>query len=102
MPNFIQALKDLPNCHLRGALGTSELANEMKEMDAFLLTYRTHPTESDLSNSHKLLEYLSTGRVVIASPLSEYDEVAPDSSRSRCQGLEISEVNLFCSFRLLL
>jgi glycosyltransferase involved in cell wall biosynthesis len=78
---FIRGLDALPNCHLRGALGTAELADEMKAMDAFLLAYRTHPTESDLSNSHKLLEYLSTGRVVIASPLSEYADEAPDVIR---------------------
>jgi glycosyltransferase involved in cell wall biosynthesis len=78
---FIQRLEALPNCHLRGVLGTDELAEEMKEMDAFLLAYRVHPTESDLSNSHKLLEYLSTGRVVIASPLSEYADAAPDVFR---------------------
>ena len=78
---FLRVLDALPNCHLRGALGTDELADEMKEMDAFLLAYRTHPTESDLSNSHKLLEYLSTGRVVIASPLSEYAGAPPDVIR---------------------
>jgi glycosyltransferase involved in cell wall biosynthesis len=78
---FTRILDALPNCHLRGALGTEELADEMKQMDAFLLAYRTHPTESDLSNSHKLLEYLSTGRVVIASPLSEYAGAAPDVIR---------------------
>ena len=53
----------------------------MKEMDAFLLAYRTHPTESDLSNSHKILEYLSTGRVVISSPLTEYGALAQDVIR---------------------
>ncbi len=72
---FVNELKLLPNCRLRGIQNTRVLAADFAEIDAFLLAYRPDPNEKDFdfSNSHKILEYLSTGRVTLSSPLSEYE-----------------------------
>lgn len=63
--------RTFPNVVLRGVLPTPMLAREVQAMDAFLLAYRAGQSY-DCSNSHKILEYLSTGRVVVATHLSEY------------------------------
>lgn len=67
-----KALAQLPNVRLHGAVSKNELAKNAAGMDAFLLAYREHGTESDLSNAHKILEYFAAGRVVISSFMSCY------------------------------
>jgi hypothetical protein len=77
---FLAALKAFPNCRLRGVQSADVFASQLEEMDIFLLAYQKNPKDPDFdfSNSHKVLEYLSTGRVVLSSPLSEYDNHPPD------------------------
>ena len=69
---FIQFLSSRSNVRLRGAVSSIELALQFQQMDCFIATYSTGSREYDRSNSHKLLEYLSTGKVVVASRISTY------------------------------
>ena len=73
----VAALKNHDNVHLHGAVTKDLLAERMADMDGFLLLYNYDRRESDLSNSHKLLEYFSTGKVVFSVPLSEYTDCVP-------------------------
>jgi hypothetical protein len=41
-------------------------------MDAFLFIYSPRTEMNGASNSHKLLEYMSTGKVIIATHVSSY------------------------------
>lgn len=77
---FLNELKSLPNCRLRGIQTTSALAADFADLDMFLLAYQPDPKEKDFdfSNSHKILEYLATGRVTLSSPLSEYEDSEPN------------------------
>jgi hypothetical protein len=77
---FFRDLKGLPNCRLRGVQSTSGLAAGFTEVDIFLLAYQPYSAEKefDFSNSHKILEYLATGRVTLSSPLSEYEDREPN------------------------
>ena len=43
-------------------------------MDLFLICYDADKYPDAVSNSHKLLEYLSTGRVVVANKTSSYND----------------------------
>jgi hypothetical protein len=53
---------------LYGATATDRLAKEMQEMDMFLLTLLIKENgDYDGSNSHKIMEYLSTGKVCISN-----------------------------------
>ena len=69
---FIDFLDGAPNVSLHGRVPPDQLAESLQDMDCFVLTYARHLTESDRSNSHKILEYLSTGKVVVSSRIERY------------------------------
>lgn len=72
MQQFISFLKNSSNVFLHGVTAQDELAKAMQEMDAFLFVYSATTDMNAASNSHKLLEYISTGKVVISSFVSTY------------------------------
>lgn len=70
---FIDFLKKSPNIVLKGILSSDEIAGEINKYDAFLLCYKNHEHyQSD--NSHKILEYLSTGKVIISNEILFYKD----------------------------
>ena len=69
---FIEFLKGQPNVLLHGVKEQSALATALAEMDAFLFLYSAAKDLNGASNSHKLLEYLSTGKPVISTYVSNY------------------------------
>lgn len=71
---FIALLSRQSNVNLHGTVSQTQLADGFCRMDLFLLSYNADPLESDRSNSHKLLEYLSSGRVVVSSRIQAYEK----------------------------
>ncbi|HLX67117.1 MAG TPA: hypothetical protein VKR41_08980, partial [Puia sp.] len=69
---FIEFLKGQGNVFLHGVVSQQELAERLFEMDAFLFIYSPRTEMNGASNSHKLLEYMSTGKVIIATHVSSY------------------------------
>lgn len=70
--SFIQNLRALPNANLLGPMSHDEIIQKSEEIDLFFICYKmTQYYKCD--NSHKILEYLSTGKPVISSYLSVYD-----------------------------
>lgn len=70
---FIELLDARPNVRLRGVQPPARYAAELMEMDLFLMCYDVRADPNGGSNSHKLLEYLSTGRVVVSNRVSTYE-----------------------------
>ncbi|HEX2722027.1 MAG TPA: hypothetical protein VHM24_03860 [Gemmatimonadaceae bacterium] len=70
--DFLSFLKAAPNVLLHGRVGHEQLAEEIQDMDCHVLSYARDERESDRSNSHKILEYLSTGKVIVSSRISSY------------------------------
>lgn len=70
---FVAFLRSQPHVTLFGSVSQAELAAAYTQVDLFLLSYAADPRESDRSNSHKILEYLSTGRVVVSSRIQAYE-----------------------------
>lgn len=66
------AVFDLPNTYFHGRVDKSELIPALHAADILLLSYRDDLSEDQCSNSHKILEYLSTGNVVVSSHISAY------------------------------
>ncbi|NDK56307.1 glycosyltransferase family protein [Pontibacter fetidus] len=69
---FIDKLKNAPNVILHGKVTGSDLATQISNMDVFLLLYNLAHGTSDRSNSHKILEYLSTGKVIVSYKIDTY------------------------------
>ena len=69
---FLRALETMPNVRLHGSVRPATLANEMSDVDLLLMCYAVERDPNRGCNSHKLLEYLSTGRVVVANYVSDY------------------------------
>jgi glycosyltransferase involved in cell wall biosynthesis len=70
---FIDFLEKSPNVELRGVVNSAELQKQMKEADLFWLCWKLGVDVLwDGSNSHKILEYLSTGKPVISHHVSSY------------------------------
>ncbi|MDB6055106.1 MAG: hypothetical protein JWN25_2629 [Verrucomicrobiales bacterium] len=70
---FLEFINSSPNVICHGQKPPSEVARIIRDMDAFLLCYQKVPGIYDLSNSHKILEYLSTGKTVVSSRISTYE-----------------------------
>jgi hypothetical protein len=69
---FIRFLEEQDNINLCGIKGQFTLAEEMQAMDGFLICYDIDRDQSKGTNYHKILEYISTGKVVISNNVSTY------------------------------
>ena len=70
--DFVGFLKKAPNVILHGPKSPDKLVVEIEEIDAWLLCYDMDRDPNKGSNSHKILEYLSTGKAIIANHVSSY------------------------------
>jgi hypothetical protein len=83
---FASKLLGRHNVVAHGVVVKDHLARAAAEMDLLVLAYVDHPTESDRSNAHKLLEYMSTGKTIITTRMDCYAD-DPDLVRmSRAPG----------------
>jgi glycosyltransferase involved in cell wall biosynthesis len=74
---FITLLKSFDHVKLLGQLPPEKVADTIQSFDLFLISYHAEKMGPVASNNHKLLEYLSTGKVVVSSRMSTYDQLAP-------------------------
>jgi hypothetical protein len=70
---FINMLKKQDNCFLLGPKPPEVLYQYLVQMDILLICYQTQNYLNEVSDSHKTLEYLSTGKVVVSSHLLAYE-----------------------------
>lgn len=71
---FSRTVSNVKNVFAHGIKNKKVLASEASIMDCFLLIYSYDDVESDRSNSHKLLEYLSTGKVIVSNWIEAYQD----------------------------
>lgn len=72
---FIGELQAQPNVVLHGAVPVAQLAESMRRMDAFLICYDINKDQSKGTNYHKIMEFLSTGKVVISNNVTTYRDL---------------------------
>jgi hypothetical protein len=70
--SFISSLRALSNVILHGPVATGQLAKAIHNMDAFLICYDVKKDQSKGTNYHKIMEYLSTGRVIVSNNVTAY------------------------------
>ncbi len=71
---FITALKSKDNVVMHGIVDTKTLAEGFNRMDAFLICYDISRDHSKGTNYHKIMEYLSTGKVIISNNVTAYND----------------------------
>ena len=71
---FINFLRLQKNVFLHGVKDPEKLAKEMRGMDAFLFLYNVKQDINAGYNSHKLMEYLATGKTVFSPYVSRFAE----------------------------
>ena len=70
--SFIEFLGSSDNVRLYGAKTPNEIAFGFRNLDAFFMCYNLEEAVNKGADSHKILEYLSTGKVCISHHISGY------------------------------
>src|SRR5450432_367385 len=71
---FIEKLKSSSQVVLHGVLKTSDLARRLNGMDLFLICYDIEKDQSRGTNYHKVMEYISTGKVIVSNNITTYKD----------------------------
>jgi glycosyltransferase involved in cell wall biosynthesis len=74
-PEMEAALRALPNVHFTGALPYDHVPAWLEAMDVLLIAYDPKALGNPATSSHKLLEYLASGRVVLSSHLEDHADL---------------------------
>lgn len=72
--SFINDLKKSPNVILHGTVKQDELSVNLNRMDAFLISYDVIKDHCGGTNYHKVIEYISTGKVIISNNITTYQD----------------------------
>jgi hypothetical protein len=68
-------LRGSANCVLHGRKTPAEIVALADHIDGWLVCYNVKKDINNSCNSHKILEYLATGRVVISNRITAYDNL---------------------------
>lgn len=71
---WLDYLTHQENVILEGQKETTELSEALENMDVLLICYKPDYKNYHGENTHKMLEYLSTGRMVISTFISYYQQ----------------------------
>jgi glycosyltransferase involved in cell wall biosynthesis len=70
---FVRTLRKQTNAHVHGPVPASRLPGIYQRADALLLCYDSK--HGDLvANSHKVMEYLASGKPILATPMEVYEQ----------------------------
>src|SRR5690606_16219209 len=69
---YIKWLVKQTNVILLGRMTREEVSKFYREMDVLLLCYLANQYPEQLENSHKMMEYLGSGKIVVATFTLEY------------------------------
>jgi glycosyltransferase involved in cell wall biosynthesis len=64
----------LNNTYYPGVLPSEVLLNYLEKADVLLLPYKFNEFPMELTNSHKVLDYLRSGNVIVSSYLDDYSD----------------------------
>ena len=70
--SFVDFLRSRSNVILHGKQPPDTIAEQLYRMNVLLICYATANDPNRGCNSHKILEYLSTGRVIVSSHVPDY------------------------------
>lgn len=68
-------LESTPNCVLHGRCTPEQIADASDAVDVWLVCYDVERDINSCCNSHKILEYLATGKAVVGNRITSYDDL---------------------------
>jgi len=68
----VKLLESFSNTYLHGSIMQEQLPSWLNKMNLFLILYSEDENPASQANPHKILEYLSTGKVILSSWMEEY------------------------------
>lgn len=71
-----QSLHAMPNAFFPGRLPSRDLPAVLNKMDVTMIVYDTIHHRDQVANPHKLMEYLASGKVTVATFMDEYQSLA--------------------------
>ena len=74
---FINFLQQKENVILHGPVNSNILAKQIQNIDVFLICYDVLRDISKGTNYHKIMEYLSTGKVIVSNNVTTFSD-SPD------------------------
>ncbi len=69
---FLEKLHSYKYVNFHGVLKTKELALYLNRMDILIICYDIEKDQSRGTNYHKVMEYLSTGKVIVSNNITTY------------------------------
>jgi glycosyltransferase involved in cell wall biosynthesis len=66
----------LPNAFFWGRLPSKDLPEVLEKMDVLMLVYDSFNHRDQVANPHKLMEYLASGKVTVATHTEEYKSLS--------------------------
>jgi len=66
-------LEELPNCEMPGLVPAEKVVEQAKDIDLWLVCYDIARRPDAAINTHKVLEYLATGKAVLSNYIGAYD-----------------------------
>lgn len=74
--DVLDQLRKLPNVRFHGEIPADQIAIQLARMDVLLIAYDTVRFPRETVNSHKVLEYLYSGRVILAPHMADLVDIA--------------------------
>ncbi len=71
---YLKKIKGLKNVILLGEKSANKIPSFLKLVDVLILLYKADVYRNQLANPHKILEYLGSGKVIVASWTDEYKD----------------------------
>jgi len=104
--SWYEYLNKKSHVFLHGVLTTEALAEKYRDIDVFLLCYKPVEGFNRADNSHKIIEYLSSGKVIISSYISLYSGtdlffMMPDFSNDSFRSTFDSTINNLNDFNTI-
>lgn len=72
---FVNRLRQKPNVYFLGSLQSEQLPSFYQQMDILVLCYLSNEYPDQLANTHKMMEYLASGRMIVATRTEEYQSL---------------------------
>jgi hypothetical protein len=72
--DFVEYLKNQKNVVLKGVVEPERLSKELSRFDLFLFVENPQVDHNQSANSHKLIEYLSSGKVVVSNHVLSFKD----------------------------